>query len=119
MDNIPACDVCGQKFDNIFDATDHLVEDGGEQRFDPRVKLPGGYSLMLGSLLRELFYHADDPDTVKRMTEMTYATLYAAENDTSEMKYIVEESIVRSHMSRLDEELKEILDGEDKNDNRP
>jgi len=77
------------------------------------MRLPNGYSLMLGSLLRELYHAADRPDIVKRVTEMTYATLYAAENDTNEMKRLVEESIIRSHMSNFDSQLEELLDGEE------
>lgn len=112
MDNIPDCEICGTHFENIFDATDHLIEDGGARPFNPRLKLPNGYSLMIGSLLRELYHAASDSDRVKSIAEMTYATLYAAENDTSEMKRLVEEAIVRSHMSNFDSQLEHLLDGE-------
>jgi len=114
MNDIPHCDLCGQHFDNIFEATDHLLE-AEDGPFDPRMRLPNGYSLMLGSLLRQIFHSAYDADLVKNITEMTYATLFAAENDTHEMKRLIEESIVQQHMSVFDSELKYLLDG-DKND---
>ena len=112
MNNIPPCAICGTHFDNIFEATDHLVEDEGDQPFDPRMRLPGGYSLMLGSLLRQIFHAADDTTEVKRIVEMTYATLFAAEHDTHQMKYLVEEAIVQEHMSAFDSQLEHLLDGE-------
>ena len=115
MDKIPCCELCGEHFDNIFEATDHLVEDGGEQPFDPRMRLPNGYSLMIGSLLRQIFHCADEATEVKRIVEMTYATLFAAEHDTHEMKRLVEEAIVHEHMSAFDSQLEHLLDG-DKND---
>ena len=114
MNDIPHCGLCGEHFDNIFEATDHLLEESTEP-FDPRMRRPNGYSLMLGSLLRQIFYSADDADLVKNIAEMTYATLFAAENDTHEMKRLIEESIVQQHMSVFDSELKHLLDG-DKND---
>ena len=112
MDDIPNCRLCGEKFDNIFDATNHLVEDGGEEEFNPYMRLPNGYSLRIGALLRELYDAADKPDIIKHLTQMTYATLYAAETDISEMQRLVEESIIRSHMFDFDSQLKELLDGD-------
>ena len=114
MNDIPHCDLCGEHFDNIFEAVDHLLEESTEP-FDPRMRLPNGYSLMLGSLLRQIFYSADDADLVKNIAEMTYATLFASENNTHEMQRLIEESIVQQHMSVFDSELKDLLDG-DKND---
>jgi len=109
---IPQCSVCGTQFDNIFDAVNHLMEDE-EDVFDPVLKLPNGYSLLLGSLLEELYRHADEPDVIKDVTEMTYATLYAAQTDITKMKDLVQEVIVKQHMVSIDEELKELLE-EDK-----
>ena len=114
MNDIPHCGLCGEHFDNIFEAVDHLLEESTEP-FDPRMRLPNGYSLMLGSLLRQIFYSADDADLVKNIAEMTYATLFASENNTHEMQRLIEESIVQQHMSVFDSELKDLLDG-DKND---
>ena len=81
--------------------------------FDPLIKLPNGYSLLLGSLLEELYRNAEDAALIKDITEMTYATLYAAQTDITQMKELVEEAIVKQHMISIDEELKELLE-EDK-----
>lgn len=112
MIEIPQCKVCGTEFDNIFDAVNHLMDDE-EDVFDPILKLPNGYSLLLGSLLGELYRNADDAGLIKDITEMTYATLYAAQNDVTQMKELVEEAIIKQHMVDIDEELKELLE-EDK-----
>ena len=83
-----------------------------DDTFDPLVKLPNGYSLLLGSLLEELYRNADDPAYIKDVTEMTYATLYAAQTDVTQMKELVEEAIIKQHMVDIDEELKELLEGD-------
>ena len=84
-----------------------------DDEFDPVLKLPNGYSLLLGSLLEELYYHADDPGIIKDITEMTYATLYAAQTDVTQMKELVEEAIIKQHMVDIDDELKELLEEEE------
>jgi hypothetical protein len=109
---IPQCKVCGTQFDNIFDAVNHLTEDDDEI-FEPIFQLPSGYALMLGSLLEELYHHADQPDIIRSVTELTYATLYAAQSDVVKMKDLVQEAIINQHMSSIDEELKHLLE-EDK-----
>jgi hypothetical protein len=108
--HIPNCTVCGVTFSNIFEAVNHLVEDDGEQLFDPSFTLPNGYSLLLGSLLHELYDNAEDPVRIRQITEMTYATLYAGETDPGEMKRLVEEAIVHTYMSSIDVELEELLE---------
>ena len=113
MIEIPPCGICGERFNNIFDATDHLIEDNGEQEFNPEIVLPNGYKLMLGSMLRQLFDSADNPEEVRTITQLTYGTLYAAENNIGMMKKLVEDAIIHEHMSEIDDELKELLE-EDK-----
>jgi hypothetical protein len=105
---IPQCSVCGTNFDNIFDAINHLIEDD-EEIFEPTYQLPSGYALMLGSLLEELYHNADKPDIIKDITEVTYATLYAAQTDVVKMKDLVHQAIINQHMSAIDEELEELL----------
>lgn len=114
MIEIPQCNVCGTEFDNIFDAINHLMEDD-EEIFEPTYVLPSGYALMLGSLLEELYYNADKPDVIRDITEITYATLYAAQTDVMKMKDLVHEAIINQHMSSIDEELEELLE-ENKDD---
>jgi hypothetical protein len=110
---IPPCGICGQRFDNIFEATDHLIEDNGEEEFNPEIILPNGYRLLVGSMLRQLFDNADNPEKVRTITQLTYGTLYAAESDIGLMKKLVEDAIIHEHMSLIDEELEELLE-EDK-----
>lgn len=111
MIEIPQCKICGTEFDNIFDAVNHLMEDDDDV-FDPILKLPNGYSLLLGSLLEKLYRNAEDVALVKDITEMTYATLYAAQTDVTQMKGLVEDAIIKQHMVDIDEELKELLEGD-------
>ena len=113
MIEIPPCGICGEHFDNIFDATDHLIEDNGEEEFNPEIVLPNGYRLLVGSMLRQLFDSADNPEEVRTITQLTYGTLYAAETNISMMKNLVEDAIIHEHMSEIDDELKELLE-EDK-----
>jgi hypothetical protein len=108
--DIPPCGICGQHFDNIFEATDHLIEDNGEQEFNPEIILPNGYRLLVGSMLRQLFDNADNPEKVRTITQLTYGTLYAAESDIGLMKKLVEDAIIHEHMSLIDEELEELLE---------
>ncbi len=113
MIDIPPCGICGQHFDNIFEATDHLIEDNGEQEFNPEIILPNGYRLLVGSMLRQLFDNAENPEKIRTITQLTYGTLYAAESDIGLMKRLVEDAIIHEHMSLIDEELEELLE-EDK-----
>lgn len=113
MIDIPPCGICGQHFDNIFEATDHLIEDNGEEEFNPEIVLPNGYRLLLGNMLRQLFESADDPEEIRTITQLTYGTLYAAETNVGLMKKLVEDAIIHEHMSDIDYELKELLE-EDK-----
>lgn len=107
-EDIPPCPMCGENFNNIFEATDHLLEDD-EEVFDPKLILPNGYSLMIGSLLRCFYSYADDPVQIKKMTQSTYATLYAAETSADEMKEFINDIIVDESMSSIDEEIKSLL----------
>ena len=114
---IKPCATCGEQFANVFEATDHLVEEGGDEIFDPCLILPGGYSLMIGSLLRCLFSHANNPAQIKSITQSTYATLYAAELSPKGMQEIIEEMVVSEQMSNFNFELKKLLENESpKND---
>ena len=109
---IPPCKECGQHFDDIFEATDHLVEAGGEEEFDPKLILPNGYTLMVGSLLRCIYSYIDNPDMVSSIVQSTYATLYAAETSPGSMKTIIEDMVVREQMSDFDKALAELLENE-------
>ena len=109
MIEVPKCGICGTEFDNIFEAVSHLTEDDDEI-FEPIFQLPSGYALMLGSLLEELYHNADKPDIIRSVTEITYATLYAAQSDVVKMKDLVQETIINQHMSTIDKEIEELLE---------
>ena len=109
---IPPCAVWGEQFANVFEATDHLVEEGGEEVFDPKLILPGGYSLMIGSLLRCLYGYANNPAQIKAITQSTYATLYAAEISPKGMQNLIEQMVVDEQMSNFNVELKKLLENE-------
>lgn len=77
---IKPCGYCGTRFDNVFEATDHLL-DVGDKPFDPLVILPSGYSLGVGSLLREIYKQRDNPDKIDDLVQSAYATLYMTNKD--------------------------------------
>ena len=112
MKNKPKdCPECGEQFDNVFDATDHLLED--DEEFDPALVLPNGYRLLVGSLLRCMYRYAEEPEQIKDITQSTYMTLYTAETSPSTVVEVIEDMIVDSSMVGIDEELKRLLaDGE-------
>ena len=105
---IPPCPECGQHFENAFDATDHLLED--DEEFDPALVLPNGYRLMVGSLLRCMYRYADSTEHIKGIAESTYMTLFTAETQPNVVAGIIEDMIVDTQMTDLDEELKRLLE---------
>jgi len=115
-EEIEPCPECGAYFENVFDATDHTVEDDGDEVFDPKLTIGSGYTLMVGSLLRCLYSHADDPAEIKSITQSVYATLYAAETDPGYMKDIIEDMVVHANMYNFDNALNDLLDSEKPND---
>ena len=110
--DIPPCNVCGQQFDNIFDATDHLIDDEDGVQFDPKLILPGGYQLLIGSLLRCIYESAGSPKSVRDITQSVYATLYAAESTPNKMKEYIEDVVVNQEMRHIDKELAHFLTSE-------
>lgn len=101
------CEECGAKFDNAFDAVDHLLED--EDDFDPALILPGGYRLMVGSLLRSLFTNRNNPDYIKEIAEATYATLFMAETHPENINDVVEDIIVETEMENFDAQVNKLF----------
>ena len=107
-DSHKKCPECGEEFENVFEATDHLLEE--DEVFDPALILPNGYRLMIGSLLRCMYRYAHEPEKMETITQDTYMTLFTAETNTDSIVDIIEEAIVRSSMVGIDDELKSILD---------
>lgn len=106
-EEIPPCPECGEKFKDAFEAIDHMLDD--DEQFDPALILPGGYRLMIGSLLRKLYNNSEDSSFVKEVTESTYATLFMAEFEPESIGEVVEDFIVESEMEKFDAQLKNLF----------
>lgn len=105
------CPECGEHFENVFEATDHLLEE--DEEFDPALILPNGYRLMIGSLLRCMYRYAEEPEQIRSITQDTYMTLFTAETQPDVILDVIEDMIVGSSMVGIDDELKQLLeDGE-------
>ena len=108
------CDDCGIQFENAFEMVDHHL---GDDEFDPAIVLPNGIRLMVGSLLRFLFEHADLPEQIRQITQSTYVTLYAAETDSEALDELIEEVVVGSEMLKFESSLKKLLEESTPDDN--
>jgi hypothetical protein len=104
---IPVCPECGEKFDNIFDSIDHLLED--DETFDPVYILPGGLKLMLGSLLRLIYENRRRPALVSQLVQDCYSTLAMSEFMPEHLPVVVRDIIVDDAMENLDDELKNLF----------
>lgn len=106
--DIKKCPQCGELFENVFEAIDHLLEE--DEEFDPALILPNGYRLMIGSLLKCLYKYSNEPEKIEEITESTYLTLYTAETSPLEVMHVIEDMIVDSSMIGIDDELKRLLE---------
>lgn len=106
---IKPCEICGQRFDNIFEMVEHQI-DSGEPEFDPALLLPNGYKLLVGTLLRLIYDRSNKPSQVREVVSSAYMNLYLAETDQQAMRENVENIIVQRFVSDLDRELRELLE---------
>lgn len=104
------CNDCNIEFEDSFQLIDHFLED--DEEFDPYYILPGGFKIMLGSLLRFMYAHADDPEQIKLISQSTYVTLFASENGYDLIDELVEDTIVKSALMDFDQGLKDLLEEE-------
>jgi len=104
---IPVCPECGQKFDDVFTAVEHMLEDG--ETFDPGYILPGGIRLMLGSLMKNIYRNRHKPDAVSQLTQDCYATLAMAEFKPEQLPNLINDLLVEEAMGNLDGELDKLL----------
>lgn len=104
---IPTCPLCGMKFNNVFDAVEHILED--DEEFDPALLLPGGFRLMVGSLLCALYNNRNNPEMISKITQDAYGTLFLAEASPELIAETIEDIIVEDTMEGLDEELKKLF----------
>lgn len=106
-DSYNYCNECNVEFENSFALIDHMLED--DEEFDPYYILPNGFKLLLGSLLRFMFHHADEPEQVKLISQSTYVTLFASEMGYDLVDELVEDMVVKSALVDFDEQLKQLL----------
>jgi hypothetical protein len=105
---LPKCPLCKESFANVFEAVEHMMEDGED--FDPVLLLPNGYRLMVGSLLRFLYEHSHNKKVVQEVVQSTYLTLFTAETKPHLIQDYVEDVIVRTTMMDIDNDLKKLLE---------
>lgn len=104
------CHECKQQFDNSFELIDHTLED--DEDFDPYYILPNGFKLLLGSLLRFMYYHSEEPDKIQLISQSTYVTLFAGEMGYDLIDELVEDMVVKSALQDFDKSLEELLSEE-------
>ena len=104
---VPKCPECGQKFSDAFEAVEHMLED--EEDFNPSLILPGGYSLMVGSMLKSIYENRNDPEFISEIVQSAYITLFTAEVNPEIIGETVEDIIVDNAMEGIDGELKRLL----------
>jgi predicted amidophosphoribosyltransferase len=104
---LPRCPECGYKFNDAFEAVDHMLED--DEQFDPALILPGGYRLMIGSLLRALYDNRDDKKYLSEILQSAYITLFTAETNPEIIGETVEDIIVESVMENFDGEVNKLF----------
>jgi hypothetical protein len=104
---IPVCPECGQKFDNVFEAVWHMLED--DEQFDPAYILPGNIRLMLGSLMWSIYKHRNEPEMISELVQDCYATLAMAEFMPEQIPSVINDILVEEAMEDIDDELKRLL----------
>ena len=104
---LPRCPECGYKFKDAFEAVDHMLEDDDD--FDPALILPGGYRLMIGSLLRALYDNRQDVEYLSEILQSAYITLFTAETNPEIIGETVEDIIVESVMEDFDGEVSKLF----------
>jgi uncharacterized membrane protein len=105
------CNECDTHFEDSFELIDHVLED--DEEFDPYLILPNGIKLLLGSLLRYVFAHAEEPDKIKVITQSTYVTLFAAENGYNPLEELIEDMVIKLELQNFDENFKKFMEEED------
>lgn len=115
MKRIRRCKDCGAVFANIFEEADHLVEDDDEL-FDPILELQEGYSLRVGSLLRNFYNQANSAAETRRLAEETFEILYMSATYPDKFTKYAKEAFISAAMRGLDYEYKKLLENEGKDD---
>lgn len=106
------CSECGQRFDNVFDAIRHLADASEEEMFDPALILPGGYRLMIGTMLEDVYKLSESGDTDKlmKLAESAFLALYTAEHKHELLAEAFNNIEVQREMRNFDHKLEKFLD---------
>ena len=99
------------RFANIFEEADHLVEDEADL-FDPILDIQEGYSLRIGSLLRNFYNNANNPEETRRLAEETFEVLYFATINPKKFAKYAHEAFISAVMRGVDYEYKKLVEGE-------
>ena len=109
------CKDCGATFANIFEEADHLVEDEDDV-FDPIMEVHEGYSLRVGSLLRNIYNNANNPVETRRLAEETYEMMFLAVMDPKRFSKYAREAFISAVMRGVDYEYERLVDKEKRDD---
>ena len=108
------CHECEEEFEDSFALIDHLLPE--DEEFDPYYILPNGMKLMLGTMMRYLFAHADEPERVKMLAQSTYITLFASEMQSEMVEELIHDMVVSQEVYDLDKQLEDLLRNKDDNE---
>lgn len=106
------CPDCGTRFANIFEEADHLVENEDEL-FDPILDIQDGYSLKVGSLLRNFYNNASNPAETRRLAEETFEVLYISTINPKKFTKYAQEAFISAVMRGVDYEYRKLVEGKD------
>lgn len=73
-----SCELCGTRFNNVFEAVDHARVSGNESNFNPKFILSTGMKFGLGAFLLKV-YESTKEENVRGLAEEAYSMLYLAE----------------------------------------
>lgn len=92
-----------------------MVEDEDDV-FDPTMEIQEGYSLRVGSLLRNIYNNANNPIETRRLAEETFEMMYLATIDPKRFTKYAREAFISAVMRGVDYEYQRLLEKEKKDD---
>ena len=78
------CGFCGESFDNVFEAVDHLDEE-----FNPNFIVSETLRLKIGDLLYEVYQKGNAE--LKELAEMLFSSIYIAEKRPEILTHVLDE----------------------------
>lgn len=77
-----SCTFCGEHFDNVFEAVDHL-----DEKFDPEFIVSNKVRLGLGEMLYKVY--SDGGQDLKEWAEEMFSALYIAEKRPEQLEHFL------------------------------